>query len=278
MGWFSSFCSSVWSGVSDACDKALVTVGRAVVKVQDFCEKKVAPVLKKAGERCGQAFVTLGEKLGGKKEDIINVLPTRNTCGQIDPGDAMKKERELIDMLRGEAITSLSKIESEMLNESVKMYNDMKIQWENEFEDLDLSRELYDVKIARKRLKDVVKNKVKSMISPSERRFKDIMSLPAGSDSRVCATEVFINWIVKSARKTLNETVDAIFKEQIESLFDKVEDYVTMSEKQSQKEVDELKKLVAEEKSGAAAKEAVMAESYAMLQKCDYLSDILESA
>ena len=276
MGWFSSFCSSVCSVVSTACRATVNTISRVADKVGTFCKEKVAPAIRNGVDKLGTAIAAVGTKMQKKKTKIVEAAPTRDHSGQIKTKTDGEREREMIDFLRRDANESFDPIVSDMLIESSRLYNDMKNQWETEFQDLDLSRESYDIQKARERLRNVVKNEVKRVVSPSDRRFKDIMSLPAGSSAREEATESFIQWIIKRVRVTFNETVDVIFSEQIEHLFNKVEDYVSMSEKQSQKEVAKLKDLVAEEESGAAAKGAVIAESYAMLQKCDYIAEVLE--
>lgn len=276
MGWFSSFCSSVCSVVSTACRATVNTISRVADKVGTFCKEKVAPTIRNGVDKLGTAIAAVGTKMQKKKTKIVEAAPTRDNSGQIKTKTDGEREREMIDFLRRDANEAFDPIVSDMLIESARLYNDMKNQWEAEFKDLDLSRQVYDIQKARERLRDVVKNEVKRVVSPSDRRFKDIMSLPAGSKAREEATDSFIQWIIKRVRVTFNETVDAIFSEQIDNLFDKVEDYVTVSEKQSQKEVTKLKDLVAEEESGAAAKGAVIAESYAMLQKCDYIAEVLE--
>lgn len=274
MSFWSSFCS----GVSTAWRATVTVVSNAAVTVGKFCREKVVPVLSATATKIGEGIETVGKKLQKWSRDIISRRSTRDEkTGQLKTEADGEREREIIESLRCDANESFGPIVSDMLMKSAEMYNDMKQQWEAEFKDLDLSRESYDTQKSRQRLRNAVKDKIQSEISPSCGRFKDIMRAPAGSAAREEAYNSFLEWILKKVQETFDETVDAIFSEQIKRLFDKVEDYITMNEKQSQNEVSELKKIIAEEESGVAAKAAVIAESCAMLQKCDYLADVLET-
>lgn len=274
------FWSSVCSGFSSACSSVRSWTAKAVNATKTFVETKVAPAIDRALVNVGRAIQDIGEKMQGRKQSVVYETDSgRGSDGKTLSKDALLQERNrLVGPIKKDIVNYFEPLALKMAYESGSIYNEMRRQWEEQFEGLDLSREGYDIQQAQMRIKHAVEDKVKAVVTPSDPHFLAIAMEQKGTKERELAYDAFVSELKSKVCECFDRIVETIFKEQIENLFKKLEDHVSSSEKQMKKTVEELKKLVEQDKTGIKAKDGVICEAVAMIHKCDYLSDMLETA